>query len=210
VLEGLRSLFLHGRLVSADYWETRYRRGGSSGAGSYGELAAYKADFINGFAVEHGVRSTIEFGCGDGGQAARLRLPQYTGVDVSETAVAMCRSKLGDRDGWRFANVRERDAWVGRYDLALSLDVIYHLVEDAAFDAYMADLFDHSRAHVLVYASDKAQRSISAHVRHRRHGDWVAARRPGWVRLADHANPLAGTGRKGSFARFTHYARVQE
>jgi SAM-dependent methyltransferase len=208
MLEGLRSLFLHGRLASDEYWERRYRRGGTSGPGSYGALAEYKADFINRFVAEHGVSSVIEFGCGDGAQAALFGLPAYTGVDVSATAVELCRARLGDRAGWRFATAADRDAYAGCHDLALSLDVIYHLVEDAVFEAYMADLFDHAGGHVLVYASDRDRRSVSAHVRHRRHGEWVAARRPDWARVADHENPLAGGGSRGSFARFTHYARA--
>ncbi|MEM6772492.1 MAG: hypothetical protein AAF597_18085, partial [Bacteroidota bacterium] len=72
---------------SAAYWEARYRKGGNSGAGSYGELARYKAEVINAFIEEHGIESVIEFGCGDGHQLGLLKMTNYLGVDVSTTAV---------------------------------------------------------------------------------------------------------------------------
>lgn len=192
---------------SAKYWEQRYRAGGNSGAGSYGKLAAYKAEFINGFIRDHGVGSVIELGCGDGAQAARFQAPEYTGLDVSVRAVEMCRAALGDRTGWRFLEARERPAYAGRYDLALSLDVVYHLIEDTVFEAYMTDLFDHARSHVLIYSSDHSARGPAEHVRHREHGKWVAEHRPDWRRVSAYENPHAGEWPDGSFAFFTHYAR---
>ena len=53
---------------SMDYWNERYSSGGNSGTGSYGELAFYKADFINKFIDANQILSVVEFGCGDGNQ----------------------------------------------------------------------------------------------------------------------------------------------
>jgi hypothetical protein len=44
---------------------------------------------------------------------------------------------------------------LGRFDLELSLDVIYHLVEDEVFDAYMRSLFAHAGRFVVIYSSNK-------------------------------------------------------
>lgn len=52
---------------SAAYWEKRYERGGTSGPGSCGRLAQFKAEVVNRFVAEHDVQSVVEFGCGDGG-----------------------------------------------------------------------------------------------------------------------------------------------
>ena len=60
---------------SAQYWETRYRTGGDSGAGSYGRLAKFKAESINGFVRENGIHSVIEWGCGDGSQLSLAGIP---------------------------------------------------------------------------------------------------------------------------------------
>ena len=54
--------------ASDDYWEERYSKGKNSGAGSYNELARFKAEVLNGFVQKQNIRSVIEFGCGDGNQ----------------------------------------------------------------------------------------------------------------------------------------------
>jgi hypothetical protein len=64
---------------SADYWERRYQKGGTSGAGSYNHLAEFKAEFLNAFVAEHHVASVIEFGSGDG---AQLRLATTYGFRI--------------------------------------------------------------------------------------------------------------------------------
>ena len=73
---------------SAAYWESRYAKGGSSGVGSYGRFAEFKAEVLNRFVATHSVQSVIEFGCGDGNQLALASYPWYLGYDVSATAVA--------------------------------------------------------------------------------------------------------------------------
>lgn len=39
-------------------WEQRYASGGNSGRGSYGQLAAFKADFLNDFVEREHVKSS--------------------------------------------------------------------------------------------------------------------------------------------------------
>ena len=75
---------------SAEYWERRYRGGGNSGDGSYGGLADFKAEIINVFVEENGIDTVVELGCGDGNQLGLMDVPQYTGYDISKTAVEMC------------------------------------------------------------------------------------------------------------------------
>src|SRR5438270_10704846 len=60
---------------SSSYWNRRYVAGGTSGAGSYGRLARFKADVLNAFVAESGIASVIEFGCGDGAQLALSNYP---------------------------------------------------------------------------------------------------------------------------------------
>ncbi|GMG83322.1 hypothetical protein LNKW23_25350 [Paralimibaculum aggregatum] len=196
-----------GEFSSAAYWDGRYRSGGNSGSGSYGKFAEYKAAAINAHVAEHGLTRAIEFGCGDGNQAALLEIADYTGIDISPKAVALCREKLGHLPGRHFFETADRGAYSGTYDLALSLDVIYHLVEDEVFDRYMADLFDHAGGHVMIYASDHDEQTPDSHVRHRRHSAWVAANRPDWTCAARLENPHAGPWPEGSFAFFTLYRR---
>jgi SAM-dependent methyltransferase len=175
--------------TSATYWEERYRAGGTSGAGSYNQLASFKASYINSVAAERGVKRTIEFGCGDGNQLGYLTLEDYVGVDVSQTAIDLCRRRYGDDPSRRFFLREDEGHWRNTYDLALSLDVIYHLVEDDVFHEYMASLFSSDHRMVLVYSSNYDELAPVAHVRHRRFTDWVTAQRPDW-RLEEHTpNP---------------------
>ena len=79
---------------SADYWENRYKSGGNSGAGSYGQLCEFKADVINTFVAKNNIMTVMEFGCGDGNQLSYSNYPEYVGYDVSETAIDICKKKF--------------------------------------------------------------------------------------------------------------------
>jgi hypothetical protein len=167
---------------TADYWESRYARDGTSGAGSYDRLAAFKAEVINEWVRQYDLATVIEFGCGDGNQLALARYGQYLGFDVATSAIDKCRSAFRADPTKAFRLMEEYSG--ERADLSLSLDVIYHLVEDAVFDQYMRRLFDAARKFVVIYSSNEegtgdATRS-APHVRHRRFSDWVEMNAPGW------------------------------
>ncbi|HEX4846780.1 MAG TPA: class I SAM-dependent methyltransferase [Novosphingobium sp.] len=174
--------------VSGDYWENRYKAGGNSGAGSYNRLAEHKAEVLNGFVADHGVQTVIEFGSGDGAQLTRAHYPDYTGVDISHTALDLTRKLFAGDPTKRFLHPSELpDPFVA--DLTLSLDVVYHLIEDSVFEAYMAQLFDASRRYVIVYSSNTDRKSDAVHVRHRRFTDWVEANRPEFALTGVVRNP---------------------
>ena len=79
---------------SQKYWELRYASGGNSGPGSYGRLAHFKAHVINSFVFDRKITSIIEFGCGDGNQLGLALYPKYTGLDVSLSAIEICKKKF--------------------------------------------------------------------------------------------------------------------
>ena len=173
----------HADFSSAAYWEQRYRAGGHSGAGSYGRLAAFKADFLNALISFNAITSAIEFGCGDGNQLAQLDIPDYVGLDIAPAAIARCRQRFAGQPGRDFRHMDDR-AGLAAAELALSLDVIYHLVEDDVFDDYMQALFNHDWRFVVIYASDLDAEWPSRHVRHRRFTAHVAQHFPDWQRAA--------------------------
>ena len=129
---------------SGEYWDARYKMGGNSGSGSYNELALFKADVLNEFVRNHHVSSVLEFGCGDGAQLGLAAYPDYVGLDVSKQAVEICRARYRDDPGKKFFLI-DTDQPAIIADLTLSLDVIYHLVEDRIFDQHMSSLFNASR-----------------------------------------------------------------
>lgn len=170
------------------YWKQRYQSGGNSGAGSYGRLARFKIDFVNGFTRENNVLEMLDFGCGDGSIMSRLEIPRYTGVDVSETALAHCRA-LTLNDASRQFLLRSELLPGRRAAMTLSMDVIYHLTDDPGFADYMETLFDSATRFVVIYASNTDAAWNSPHVRHRRFTDHVKWNFPDW-RLAAHCpNP---------------------
>ncbi|MEY8096106.1 hypothetical protein AB9F29_01640 [Falsihalocynthiibacter sp. S25ZX9] len=162
--------------TSGSYWEERYLKGGTSGAGSYGRLAKFKANVLNEFVATNSVINVIEFGPGDGSQLSLASYPTYTGVDVSETAVVACREQFSQDQSKTFLTLQNYEG--RRAELSLSLDVIYHLVEDEAFDTYMENLFDAAERFVIIYSSNKDEQAVAQHVRHRKFTDWVSTNAP--------------------------------
>lgn len=197
-----------GFVSSGEYWEERYALGGNSGTGSYSKLAAFKAEILNGFVKEHAVGSVIEFGCGDGNQLSLARYPRYFGLDVSATIVAKCRERFASDPTRTFALTTDYRAEVA--DLALSLDVIYHLVEDEVFDAYMRRLFGSASRYVIVYSSDSDDDAYQGgYIRHRKFTSWAARNAPEWRLFAHIPNrfPYTGDDRQSSLADFYVYEK---
>jgi len=187
---------------SQSYWEQRYRHGGDSGPGSYGKFATFKADFLNTFVARESIHSVIEFGCGDGNQLTLAKYPRYLGFDVSEAALARCRQRFANRPEMRFASLQDYRGETA--ELALSLDVVFHLVEDDVFEDYMRRLFASAARFVIIYSSDHDAPWNGSHVRHRAFSSWVAANLPGWERLQHVRNryPYGGDYQEGSFSDF--------
>ena len=188
---------------SANYWETNYNHGGTSGPGSYGELARGKADFLNTFTHRHSIVSVIEFGCGDGNQLSLAEYPRYVGLDVSPTAIALCDNRFVNDSTKSFLRYdpdrfSDRAGWL-RADMAISLDVVYHLIEDTVFETYMRHLFAAGERYVVVYSTDTLTPSAAPHVRRRNFTAWVDAQCPAW-RLSDvNPGPDTGPGRADFF-----------
>jgi SAM-dependent methyltransferase len=194
---------------SAAYWEKRYSTGGNSGVGSYTFFAEFKADVLNGFVATHHVQSVIDFGCGDGNQLRLAKYPAYLGFDVSRTAVSQCQKLFKSDTHKSFRLISKYNG--EKADLTLSLDVIYHLVEDAVFEGYMRTLFVASNQYVIIYASDSDDNGgcEGAHVRHRKFTRWIRENLPNWnlVEQLPNRYPYRGDYRKGSFAEFFIYER---
>ena len=167
-----------------EYWENRYSKLGNSGAGSYGRLAEFKADVINSFIADKKIKVIKEFGCGDGNQLALLKAPLYMGYDVSQTVIDKLK-KIHESDKSKaFYHISDYDKTVIKADLTLSLDVLYHLLEDEVFNDYMEKLFDTSDRYVIIYSCHRNDISNSLHIKFRTFLTWVLKNRPEW-RLID-------------------------
>lgn len=154
-----------------NYWESRYTSNGTSGEGSYGDVAKFKAEIVNEFVNRNNIQTVIEFGCGDGNQILLANYPYYLGFDVSKKAVEICKNKfISDKTKsfiWYDPNLTHNVGNFIKADLTMSLEVIFHLIENSIFQKYMDDLFASSKKYVIIYSSNKEANDPASHVKHR-------------------------------------------
>ena len=199
-----------GKFNSSDsYWKSRYEKGGNSGVGSYGKFATFKAEVLNKFVEEKGIHSVIEFGSGDGNQLLLLNYPKYSGFEISEEAIELCNQNFSKDTSKEFFLNSAYDGQIA--ELTLSLDVIYHLVEDETFNLYMELLFNSSSKFVIIYASnlDEQFKFQGSHVRPRKFSSWIDSNQPDW-KLVEHIPnqyPYDPVSQEGSFADFYIYEK---
>lgn len=198
------------------YWEERYQKGDNSGTGSYDHLAEHKADVINDFVAKNGVKTVMEFGCGDGNQLKIAKYPQYLGLDVSPTAVKLCYDQF-KADKTKSFYVYNSMAFVDnarlfKADLTMSLDVLYHLVEREIFENYLLHLFAAADKYVIIYASDynQAEEPVHQHENRRSFTDFVTKNIKGWKlkELVKNKYPVSTHKEKGSLSDFYIYEKI--
>lgn len=165
--------------VSKNYWDENYSKGGNSGAGSYGRLADFKIRTVNDFIRDNQILSLLDYGCGDCNIAQHLDVAEYNGVDVSETAVKAARLKFKDDHARSFTTTIPEDR---KFDMSLSMDVIFHLIEDEVYDDYITKLFACASRYVVIYSSNRVHEGKrSPHFMHRKFTDDIPRLAPGWV-----------------------------
>jgi SAM-dependent methyltransferase len=169
---------------SAEYWETRYRSGGNSGAGSYNHLALFKAEVINTLLKEFNISTVVEFGCGDGNQLSLLSMEKYIGLDVSPTAIQKCIGKFeGDqaKSFYLYNSFCFKDAAeLFKMECSMSLDVLFHLVEQKVYDIYLDHLFSSAGKIVIIYAANLDIPLQSTHEYYRMFTKDIEIKYPQW------------------------------
>lgn len=152
---------------SKKYWENRYSKNGDSGLGSYGDEYVFKKSYINKLILEKNIGSIIDLGCGDGNQIKEIiGYDQYLGYDVSMTIIEKCKILYNNIPNINFTcDINE----LTMSDLAMSLDVTYHIIEDKYFEEYMNMLFNLSKKYVLIYSinSDNSN-GFAIHLKNRK------------------------------------------
>ena len=100
--------------------------------------------------------------------------PQYIGLDISSQAVKLS-SKIFSEDSTKNFFVYDPNQFETNQknfsaELVLSLDVIYHLVEDHVYRKYLTNVFSSAKKFVVIYSTNEEVPGIlhSRHVRHRR------------------------------------------
>lgn len=193
-----RSIFLK----SENYWIKRYKRGYTSGTGSYDNLAMFKAEILNMFVKDKNINTIMEFGCGDGNQLKLAEYPSYIGFDVSPDAIEICKKNFENDKTKQFKLVKNYNN--EKAQLTLSLDVIYHLLEDSIYEKYMHKLFNSSEKYVIIYSSDFEEKQ-DFHERRRKFSSWIESNMPQWKLIEKIQNKFPFTGTSGSLSDFYIY-----
>ena len=181
---------------SGNYWESRYLSGGNSGDGSYGRLADFKAAFLNKFIQEKNIHTVVEFGCGDGHQLSLIHYPKYLGLDVSESVIRSCVEKFKNDRSKSFILYNTPTFFNRQFftaNLTVSLDVIYHIVEESLYCKYLEDLFATSSGHVIIYSTN-FYKAETIHILHREFLKYVEENIPTFELVEKIPNPYPGIG----------------
>ncbi len=175
---------------SRSYWDRRHaeqsalRAGGNIGLDEASNAMLYA---VRGARLVEAMGSTtsaalprrvLDAGCGNG-HFSRLMASfghRVDGIDTSPTALGICRSSAGPRESYHHSALSE---WAPPYlyDVVVSIDVLYHIMNDEEWEASvrnlaglirlggMIGLVDHDTEKVTVHANYQKTRPASAYRR---------------------------------------------
>lgn len=195
---------------SIKYWNNRYKNNLTSGHGSYGEIAKFKADIINEFIEKNNIKSIIEIGCGDGNQLNMINCDKYIGFDVSDFIINKCKDKFINNPTKQFYKVSEYNNQ--KADCSMSLDVIYHCIELDNYENHLKLLFNSSNKYVIIFSSNFNENLYirkAPHLLHRKFTDYIENNIPGWKlinKIEQKYKYNKNTG-EGSLADFFFYQK---
>lgn len=173
----------------SDYWDQRYRSGGSSGRGSIGEEREWKWSVIDSYVRD--LDDVVDIGCGDLSfwEIRKERLPEgfrYFGLDVSAAVVDRNRTQY---PGWRFHVGNAKDPIPGLHGrVVLCLDVLFHVLDDVAYTRILENLARYSSEWIIVSSWWKNPFEFRWRLRH-----LANTKRVAWSE-ATHRGLLAGMG----------------
>jgi hypothetical protein len=117
------------------------------------------------------VKTVFESEFRDGNQARQFHFPSYTGLDVSITPIEKCSEVCKNDPAKRFL-ISDKNTTKLQAELAISLDVIYHLIEEEVYEINMNQLFRSAAKYVIIYAWD-VESDKEYHVKHRKFSEWI-------------------------------------
>jgi tetratricopeptide (TPR) repeat protein len=201
---------------SVQYWENRYYQGGNSGIGTYNDkLAQFKANVINDLVEKENIESIIEFGCGDGRQLSFATYPKYIGLDVSKTAIDKCK-EIFKNDYTKSFFLYDSLYFIDKFqvfvaDISISIDVMFHLIEDDIYYAYLDHLFGSAKKFVVIYSWNfENKEKFKFHIRSRKFTQDIEQVIQNWQlwKVVKNIYPAIELGEhEGSFSDFYIYRK---
>jgi len=150
----------------------------------------------------HQVRRLLHVGCGDGAAIEEIitspglhgrepTLDAYLGVDPSGDAITRARRRYTGVERIRFAGLDEASA--ERHDLAISLDTLHRVVDDALYVRCLDRLFEGADL-VLIHANLWPGPSGDPAIVYRDHPREIAERHPAFALIGREPHPVRSTG----------------
>lgn len=141
--------FRNKRFCNQVFWDFRYKYHAElgSGIGSRGATLEYKKNVLAPYLAMHIDDRVLDIGCGDLELLAEVSFSNYTGLDLSEEAINLCRQKRPD---WQFImgslqSLANGDA----YDLVLCLDVLIHMPNIEIYTETVRMIVSLCRSHLI-------------------------------------------------------------
>ena len=142
------------------FWDSWYRKGRSSGAGSSGDERKLKIEFIKENCAD--VKSILDIGCGDfqvGKEICEI-FPEakYVGLDISENRIERNCSKFKQ---YRFEKMSDYSS-VSEFDaeLILCIDVLFHQLDDSSYQELLQVLKTSSWKYLVLTEYDDAMITV--------------------------------------------------
>jgi 2-polyprenyl-3-methyl-5-hydroxy-6-metoxy-1,4-benzoquinol methylase len=148
------------------YWDNRYKgRPAGSGFSSHDPFwVKFKTETVNKFIVDNGVSTVLDMGCGDGNILDKFNgYENYCGIDVSDVTISNVAKKYkrSNREFFTYDNIPDK-----KFDLVLSLDVLYHIVNISDFNNYLDIAADKCNQYFVVLSTNKVE-PCPRHIEHR-------------------------------------------
>lgn len=133
----------------AALWDVRYLTAPAPGSGPYsrGRPLALKARVLSEEVRAIKPDTVLDIGCGDLELTRGLRVPRYTGVDLSEEALAVARAKRPDL---RFISGNALELDLAPSDLVICADLLPYVQDQGQYERLVGRLTSLTRQELLV------------------------------------------------------------
>jgi len=134
-------------IFQSDYWENRYRTGGTSGEGSIGRGREWKWKIIDNYVPN--IQSVIDVGCGDLSFWSGRECVDYTGIDISETILKRNKSLHPE---WNFIH-SSSDEFIEnlRKENVFCFDILFHIINEKIFLKTLTNLCQYSSKYIFIH-----------------------------------------------------------
>jgi len=134
------------KIDELSYWDTRYKKGGNSGAGSIGQYRNQKWDIIESFVGD--VNDVIDVGCGDLSFWEGKDCVSYLGIDRSPKIININRIA---RPHWKFINADAAETQSIQARIVFCFDILFHIMNDGIYCDILSNLTKYSNEWIFIF-----------------------------------------------------------